>query len=165
MREKTGKKANRLDPKRIVDGADRGFVKLAHSIMCLVTWRNPLAGTSPRTTASRPAGGETAANQRFFAALAKRIEQILNQAPRAGVEPDDGVLQLKLRDLFHRDAGRRLAAARWIRKRRAERALPTLESVEAIEESDQVRKEIARAVSEIKGSQTDETGGVRCTSF
>lgn len=158
MREKTGKKPNRLDPMRIADGANRAFVKLAHSIMCLVTWR------SPRRKA--PVVKErSASDPRFFAALARRIERILGTVHQVGGEPDDRALQLKLRDLFHRDAGRRLAAARWIRKRRAGRALATLESVQAIEESDQVRKEIARAVMEIKGSHSSETGGVRCTSF
>ena len=165
MRERKREKPRRLDPKRIADGANRGFVKLAQSLMCLITWRT--AGTKPavKMPRSRPARGGSAPDPRFFASLAKRVERILNHVHRAGEESDDKTFQLKLRDLFHGDAGRRLAAVRWIRKRRFRQALSTLESVRSIEESVEVRDEIARAILEIKGCLSNDRGGVRCTSF
>jgi hypothetical protein len=124
MTDEIGMKAKRLDPKRIADGANRRFVRLAESLMCLVAWRSSRAKDLPRDARSRPAR--------------------------------DGTLQLKLRDLFHRNAGRRLAAARWIRKRRYRQALAMLESVQAIEESAEVRREIARAILEIKGKTVEQ---------
>jgi hypothetical protein len=158
MKEKTEKRPSRLDPRRIADGANRGFVKLAHTLMCLVTWRTPRSKAPLEKRRSAP-------DPRFFALLAKRVERILSHVQQAGEEPGDRALQPKLRELFHQDAGRRLAAVRWIRKRRAGRALSTLESVQAIEESVEVRKEIARAVLEIKSYQSNDRGGARCTSF
>lgn len=158
MKERTGKRPSRLDPKRIADGANRGFVKLAYTLMCLVTWRTPHRKASLEERRSAP-------DPRFFASLAKRIERILSHVQQAGEEPGERTLQSKLRELFHQDAGRRLAAVRWIRKRRVGRALSTLESVQAIEESVEVRKEIARAVLEIRSCQSNDRGGARCISF
>lgn len=53
----------------------------------------------------------------------------------------------RLRELFHQDAWHRLAAARWIRQHRCSQAISVLEGVLSIEESDEVRGELERALN------------------
>ena len=153
----------RLDPRRLADEANQGFVGLAHFLDRLISLQQPSGREAPcRSGNPRWPHGVSSIEKRFHAALVERIERILRRSASAGRAAahwrrgagdssiDDGTAQLMIRELFHRDAGHRLSAARWIRKFGFGEAIPALEGALSIEESEEVREEIARGLREMR---------------
>ena len=174
MEAKSGKSSWRLEAWRLAEEADEGFVRLAQSLMRLFTWRRA-SGDGQNDPGPPPADRIPPLYPEAAADLAERVERIVercsaqkqNESGRQSEADPDPVLErtlrLSLKELFHQEAGHRLAAVRWIRQRRLSQALPALEGVLAIEESQLVREEILRTLRELKINSQIEPGGIRCS--
>lgn len=174
MKEQQRKRSGRLDPKRLADEANLRFVGLAELLMRLVTWRRNARCSSKsdtdgrglrargeppdRSGEPRPSRGGLSLDPRTLASLAEKVDRLLRRSDSTRVldsceQTDaqnstvaDESLRSKLKELFHQDAWHRLAAARWIRQHRRSGAISALEGVLSIEESNEVRGEIERAL-------------------
>jgi hypothetical protein len=138
-----------LDPIQIAETANRGFIKIVRSLLCLVTWRKPFGSPGP----CEP--------QESFLAVTQ--DQATGAEPAISPNSAAGGQQHMLRALFLADAVHRLAAVRWIRRHGTSEALPTLESVLTIEEDREVGEEIARTVERLKHLGPTDQGGSRCS--
>ena len=157
----------RLDPRRLADEANQGFVGLAYYFERLISPGRPSRRDRARDGRhlgdSRKPRGVASIDRRFHEALVARIDRILRRsAPAkegaaqgrgegaAGMSPDDETAQLMIRKLFHHEAEHRLSAAKWIREYGFEEAIPALEGTLSIEESEEVRDEIAHGLRELR---------------
>lgn len=160
-----------VNPKRLADEADRGFVDLARFMMRLVTWDRPFwnhekkvatQGEGMGTTAERESDFEDSSStgrkhpfdSRFFATMSDRIESIMNRGdgnrspqestPESGhgSTVDRSAVASKMRELFHGESAHRLSAVKWIREHRCVESIPTLEGILRIEECPEVNEEI-----------------------
>jgi hypothetical protein len=104
---------------RLAEEANQRFVWLARSLLRLVDW-----------TSSPP-------------------DPLISNLPASRNDEQDLRLKQRLRELFRPDPQGRLLAARWLREHRSTKALPTLEGVLRIEEQEEVKSELARAVQEL----------------
>jgi hypothetical protein len=118
--------------------------------------------------------GVLALEPEALGALAKKVDEIAKRTVRAHFSNSsefagapkgaaDELLERKLRELFHQDAWHRLAAIRWIREHRCTEAISTLEGVLSIEESDEVRIEIGRALTALGARTSNSKGDQRCS--
>jgi hypothetical protein len=134
-------------PMRLADAADARFVELGRFIARLFSGRRPArreSGVVARTASAAREGGQP---------VADRAPQVTRL---------DWSAKLKLRELFHKDAKRRLAAARWFRRHDYEAALPALEGMLTIEDNEDVRREIVRVIRQSRPAG-NARGGTRCS--
>ncbi len=179
MDEQQNSWMSRWSPSRLADEANDEFVRLARLLARFLTWEacarqgqamGDSDSGSERPTVARSAGGGSCARRRRgcaldadgWEALAERVDRIVNHTatmPTGGWRQtrgvadsamDDGTHGLKLRELFDRDAARRLSAVQWIRRGGFSEAVPLLEGVLVIEESPEVREAIDSALHELK---------------
>jgi len=170
MEEQKTRLLMQLEPTHLAEEMNRGFVGLARTLMGFVDGPPALVAGGGRDKAARgarraekrskrpPIGSEVPAaadaKNSALATLARTVDRAVRRglagsAARLAGEAGGGdaqALDRRIKDLFHEEAGRRLAAARWIRKNGCANVVPTLESVLRIEESADVRGEIERAV-------------------
>jgi len=133
-----GKRSGHRDLRQLADDANLRFVELGRVLLRLVTWsdRAPRRCRCNRSPC-RP--------------------QARCEPPDTGSElhgpVDDESLRARVMELFHHDALHRLAAARWIRQHRRPSVIPVLEGVLPVEENEEVREEIERAIQVLSALQ------------
>jgi hypothetical protein len=191
MSNKQGKRFGRVNPGRLADEANFKFVGFAAHLMDVVDWNRPIRHLkkgkvndskqrpqdekSNTKAKSRPYWSGFAFDPKVLAALSKKMERILKRHEKAGVPNpraasnreeisfSEEELESKLKELFHQDAWHRLAAIRWLRQHGCSEAISALEGVLSIEESDEVRGEIERALHVLRIRRISNKGELKCS--
>ena len=140
-------RAWKLRPMRLAEAANHKFVQLGRLIARLLDGRGSGRRSTPR---GRSDNGRFERTASAVAANEQRTDEL------------DWIAKRKLRELFHKDAAQRLAAARWFRRHRRREVVPALGGMLSIEENQDVRREIVRALREF-GPATHQRGGERCS--
>ncbi len=168
--------SGQINPRRLAEEADSQFVELAGLLMRFVSWDRPIRRASrPEADEPRPSWKPFAFDKGVLASIAEKLSGLTKRGDRARnsdcgeqrVEEEnpiaDTTREEKLKKLFHQDAWHRLAAVRWLRQHRCFEAISALEGALSIEESDEVRGEIERAIHVLTSCRPNNKGESRCS--
>jgi hypothetical protein len=137
----------RWDPNRWADDANESFIRLAKSLMQVISWDVSSSATENRHTRREPVQQETAKGE---GGLSNHGERGVRYDTRPMAAVESGASEAGLRDLFHHRVERRLSAVRYLREHGGHEAIPLLESVFAAEEEEEVRRQITDALTELE---------------
>ena len=185
MEEQKSMWAERIKPTRLADSANRRFVELGGLLMRAITLSYPISlngtGKAKGDKRGKRDGASSESGEPPFysallsldpgalASLVKKVDGVARNLVRNGLgdshssadmngQSEGETFRQKLKDLFHNDAWRRLAAARWIREHRCAEAKSILEGVLSIEESVEVRSEIERTLNALDARRANGKG-------
>lgn len=117
-----------------------------------------------------PLGKAAEIDRRFIALAGRVVDLVAGRRARRPVERRPAEVARRtdaanrVRELYAREAARRLAAVQWLGRHGRRDELEALKAVLSIEESESVRREILRVVRGLEAKDRKQSGAKRCSS-